>query len=171
MSAADRENETVFGKKSAKRTCPQGHPMEDTWENCPYCEAEKSPLPRTGENGATTSSSEAVQVVARKDPEARRLVGWLVVVGGELEDQDFRVHAGRNVIGKGAKADILIRDAYLSERHALLESTEDGYLLSDLRSKRGTLLNGKPVEAERSLRDGDRIRVGNTELKFRSFSA
>lgn len=144
--------------------------MEETWERCPYCEAEKKPLPHKGENGATTASPEAVEVVAKKDPEARRLVGWLVVVAGDQLDQDFRVHAGRNVIGKGSKADVLIRDAYLSERHALLEFTEDGYVLSDLKSKRGTLLNGKPVEAERSVRDGDRIRVGNTELKFRTFA-
>jgi hypothetical protein len=162
----------MFGKKkTAPRTCPQGHPMEATWERCPYCEAEKAPLPRAGENGATTSSSEAVEVIARKETDARRLVGWLVVVAGEQPDHDFRVHAGKNVIGKGSKADIVIRDAYLSERHALLEYTEDGYLLSDLKSKRGTFLNGKPVEAERTLRDGDRIRVGNTELKFRSYAA
>lgn len=144
--------------------------MEESWERCPYCEAEKAPLPRTGENGGSTASSEAVEVVAKKETEARPLVGWLVAVGGELADQDFRVHAGRNVIGKGSKADIVIRDAYLSERHALLETTEDGYLISDLKSKRGTFLNGKPVEEPRPLRDGDRVRVGNTDLKFRTFS-
>jgi hypothetical protein len=145
--------------------------MEETWERCPYCEAEKTPLPRTGENGSTVTPTEAVEVVPRKETDARRLVGWLVVVAGDQLDQDFRVLAGKNVIGKGSKADVLIRDAYLSERHALLEFTEDGYVLSDLKSKRGTMLNGKPVEAERSLRDGDRIQVGNTELKFRTFAA
>jgi hypothetical protein len=162
----------MFGKKkSAPRICPQGHPMEDTWERCAYCEAEKAPLPRAGENGsATVTPTEAVEIVARKETDARRLVGWLVVVAGDQADQDFRVHAGRNVIGKGSKADIVIRDAYLSERHALLESTEDGFVLSDLKSKRGTFLNGKAVEAERSVRDGDRIRVGNTELRFRTFA-
>jgi len=144
--------------------------MEESWERCPYCEAEKEPLPRKGENGGTVTPTEAVEVVARKESDARRLVGWLVVTAGEQLDQDFRVHTGKNVIGKGSKADVLIKDAYLSEKHALLEFTEDGYVLSDLKSKRGTELNGKPVEAERSLRDGDRIKVGNTELKFRTFS-
>lgn len=142
--------------------------MEESWERCPYCEAEKQPPVRPGENGVA-AASDAVQVVPKKEREVRRLAGWLVEVGGEREDQDYRVHAGRSVIGKGSRSDIVIKDAYLSERHAVLESGSDGYLLTDLESKHGTFINGKRVAEPRRLRDGDRIRLGNTEVKFRSF--
>jgi len=110
-------------------------------------------------------------VVPKKEAGARALAGWLVALSGDQEGEDFRIRAGRNVIGKGAKADIVIRDAHLSERHALLEVGEDGATLTDLDSKHGTFINGKRIEAERRLRDGDRLRVGHTDLKFRSFEA
>jgi hypothetical protein len=176
----------VFRKQKNRRVCDQGHAMEDTWEQCPYCAAGKGEAAKNGaardgaarngaRNGATQnggasaaeSSGQGAVVVPRKTDE-RRLVGWVVVLSGEQEGQDFRVREGRNVIGKGAKADVIIRDAYLSEKHALLEFRDDAFRITDLESKHGTLVNEKHVEGETPLVNDDVIRLGHTELKFKA---
>jgi pSer/pThr/pTyr-binding forkhead associated (FHA) protein len=58
----------------------------------------------------------------------------------------------------------------VSERHALIEVRDGGeVVLEDLGSKHGTLVNGAPPTGRVLLHDGDRIRLGHTELVFRSF--
>jgi hypothetical protein len=158
-------------KKKKARTCEKGHALEESWEQCPFCAAE------TG-NGAADAADSTPEggrsaVVVSKKASPRALMGWLVALNGEQEGLDFRIVTGRNLIGKGAKADIVVKDAYLSERHALLEVRENGgkreHLLSDLGSKHGTFLNGKAVTKPCQLRDRDLLRLGHTELTFRSF--
>jgi hypothetical protein len=170
----------MFGrKKTAERRCSAGHVMEESWERCPYCEAEKNPLTSSGENGTAAPAAAAdtappdpgqgAVVVPKKAPAVRPPVGWLVALDGEEQGRDFRLHAGRNVVGKGAKADVIIRDAYLSEKHAVVEAGPDGYTIADLGSKHGTFLQGHAVRDAVPLRDGEQVRVGRTRLKFRSF--
>ena len=164
----------MFGqKKQAARTCPNGHPMEETWEQCPYCTSEKFHPKEEPADEATPVAADCgtgAKVVPKKAVAARRLAGWLVAMNGEQEGDDFRVLTGRNVIGKGSTADIVIKDAYLSERHASLEyKPGEGYRLTDLDSKNGSFVNEERVEDFRHLEDGDRLRLANTELRFRSF--
>ncbi|MCA9750598.1 MAG: FHA domain-containing protein [Gemmatimonadetes bacterium] len=167
----------MLGKRKSVATCPAGHPQEDTWERCPFCEAE-----RLGSDGARQVTAEQVALadssadsggatrVSRRAPGTRPLAGWLVVLGGEQEGRDFRVEVGRNWIGKGGECDVLIKDAHVSERHAVLEIAEDGSrILRDLDSKYGTFVDETRVRGERAVNDGDHIRVGNTELRFRSY--
>ena len=165
--------------KKSPRTCPQGHPQEPTWDKCPFCTAEDLPKDRRAEDGpkgaAATQALEpgrGAVVVSKKKaaPAGRRvLVGWLVALSGEHEGEDFRVHAGRNVLGKGKQADIVIKDAYVSERHATFESKNGACTVTDLDSRNGTFVNGQKVEECATVRDGDRISLGHTELKYRSF--
>ena len=51
----------------------------------------------------------------------------------------------------------------------MIECREDGYTLTDLDSKHGTLLNGEPVNGGMPLEDGALVRLGHTELRFRSY--
>ncbi len=173
----------MFGKKKAPpRTCPEGHPQEESWEQCPFCAAERA-AGATGpsESGVRDLSDPAPSgdpgrgavVVKRKASAGRPLAGWVVALNGEQEGTDFRLKTGRNILGKGAKCDIVLRDAYVSERHAVLEcpATEGAYVLEDLGSRHGTYLEDEPIEqgTGRRIPDGSRIRLGHTELFFRSF--
>jgi hypothetical protein len=157
-------------KKKEARTCERGHVLEESWEQCPFCAADEG-------NGAAGTATQieggrSAVVVSRKSS-TRALAGWIVATSGEQQGEDFRIVAGRNLIGKGAEADIVVKDAHLSERHALLEAAEvEGvteYVLSDLGSKHGTFLNDDEVTEPRRVADGDRIRLGRTEFRFRSF--
>jgi S1-C subfamily serine protease len=52
------------------------------------------------------------------------------------------------------------RDLDVSSRHAAIITKPDGLVLQDLGSKNGTYLNGKRIEADRLLSDGDVIGFG-----------
>jgi len=74
------------------------------------------------------------------------------------------LHAGgRNAIGIGRQTDCLLRldHAAVSRSHALLSRHAGQWFLSDLGSRHGTLLNGRPVEpgAGRPIFNGDLITI------------
>lgn len=71
------------------------------------------------------------------------------------------------VIGRLATSDIVIDDPNVSRRHAELRRDDDGWMLVDLGSTNGSLVNGKLARTHR-LRDGDRLTLGSSELIFRA---
>jgi FhaA, N-terminal domain/FHA domain len=70
-------------------------------------------------------------------------------------------------IGRLPECDVVVDDAGASRQHAELRRTDDGFVLVDLGSTNGTLVNGAPIR-EHLLEDGDRITIGETILEFRS---
>jgi phosphoserine phosphatase RsbU/P len=55
-------------------------------------------------------------------------------------------------------------DSGLSRQHMVLERDGNGWAVTDLGSKNGTMLNGKPVTARTPLNSGDRIMAGHLIL-------
>ena len=74
------------------------------------------------------------------------------------------------VIGRGAEADLRINDPGISRRHAELRLDGRQVRVTDLGSTNGTLVDGHKVN-ETTLRDGARVRLGNTEIVVRVGSA
>lgn len=69
-------------------------------------------------------------------------------------------------IGRDASCDLAIGDMSVSRRHAQLDRTPDGWLLSDLRSTNGTRLNGWRVRGKVPVRPGDLVQFGDLEVFF-----
>ncbi len=69
------------------------------------------------------------------------------------------------VIGRDADCDIPIDDPSTSRNHARFLATPRGYLVEDLGSKNGTLVNDLPAESH-LLKDGDRVLIGSTLAVF-----
>jgi len=57
---------------------------------------------------------------------------------------------------------------HASRRHAVVERRGDQYVLTDVGSVNGTLLNSRPIPPHRPqpLRPSDRVRIGDVELRF-----
>ena len=70
-------------------------------------------------------------------------------------------------IGRLPECDVVVDDAGVSRQHARIRRTESGFVLTDLGSTNGTMVNGEPIQ-EHVLEHGDRITIGETELEFRS---
>ncbi|MCL2513234.1 MAG: FHA domain-containing protein [Oscillospiraceae bacterium] len=69
-------------------------------------------------------------------------------------------------IGRGGECDIVIPSINVSRKHSRLIWTEDGWLIEDMNSKSGTLVNGRYISVPQLLFDGDIVTMGNIDLEF-----
>src|SRR5260370_25672361 len=69
-------------------------------------------------------------------------------------------------IGRDPSNDLVLPDAMVSRRHAVVEYRGSQYYLRDCNSSNGSLVNGDRV-SERNLRDGDLGAIGTARLLFR----
>ena len=72
--------------------------------------------------------------------------------------------AGTNLIGRDAKADILVDHTSVSRRHASILVNGDDVVLHDLESRNGTFVNGRRIDRPMELRDGDIVGLGRVTL-------
>lgn len=78
----------------------------------------------------------------------------------------FSIAEGETLtIGRREDNDVVIDSLTVSGGHAKLDGLEQGYLLTDLRSKNGSYVNGVRA-ASHWLADGDVIELGDHSLKF-----
>ncbi len=95
----------------------------------------------------------------------------LVFLGGDLLAVSIPLEREEVILGRALEADVRINDTKASRQHARirttidLETNETKYVLTDLNSKNGVLLNGHPV-TEETLQNGDKIAIGKHILRF-----
>jgi FHA domain len=95
------------------------------------------------------------------------LDAWLVVErGGGLEAEARFDLIGGLSIGRSKDADVQIDDRYASGIHARVFPRGDRFLVEDMRSTNGTLLNGASLNGEAELREGDTVQIGDTVFRF-----
>lgn len=68
-------------------------------------------------------------------------------------------------IGRRENNDVVIASLVVSGDHAKVDCTSSGYLLTDLKSKNGTYVNGRKVDTC-YLRNGDQVTIGKHTLIF-----
>ena len=74
---------------------------------------------------------------------------------------------GPTFIGRDPTCNVPLQDLGVSRRHVMISPTSDGkFMLTDLESTNGTRVNGMPVAKKCVLRDGEKIIVGDTVLRF-----
>jgi pSer/pThr/pTyr-binding forkhead associated (FHA) protein len=74
---------------------------------------------------------------------------------------------GRVTVGKSSANLVVLKDdSTVSRFHAVLENLGSAWSVRDVGSRNGTYLNGERISAERVLRSGDELRVGNSRLVF-----
>ena len=69
-------------------------------------------------------------------------------------------------MGRDTGCEIPLDDPSTSRRHARFAPGPRGYIIEDLGSKNGTLVNDVPCGEPRPLRDGDRVVLGSTLVVF-----
>jgi two-component system cell cycle response regulator len=90
----------------------------------------------------------------------------LVVLRGRHAGQLFELGDNPALLGRGEDVQIQVDDTATSRHHARIEPSAIGYVIVDLESTNGTLVNGHKV-SRHVLRGGDRIQVGeSTVLEF-----
>jgi hypothetical protein len=111
--------------------------------------------------GPTTGQPPAQAAVAQPDRE-----GELVLIENGKPSRAFPLSKQRVIIGRLAESDIVLADPGASRRHAEVRRDHGGYVITDLGSTNGTMVNEATI-GERPLEEGDRITIGRTVLEFR----
>lgn len=111
-------------------------------------ELSEAPGPQTAERPAASVSGPAAKLILQG------------------EGDEWPLDAERSVIGRLSGSEVEIQDPGASRRHAEVRREGQDYVVADLGSTNGTLLNDSPV-SEATLEDGDRITIGRTVLEFR----
>src|ERR1700737_1680520 len=90
---------------------------------------------------------------------------WLKALTGPWVGQSFTL-GPKNLIGRSRDADLCLEDDSVSRRHAEIDKIGRIWVLRDLGSVNGTLVNGKEISGQVELWDGDVIRLGDIELAY-----
>jgi pSer/pThr/pTyr-binding forkhead associated (FHA) protein len=89
----------------------------------------------------------------------------IVFAGGEKDGQKVLLDKPRVTFGRNPKNVVSMNDAGMSGFHAEIAREGGAYVLRDLGSTNGTLVDGEPV-SETALQHGARIRMGATRFVF-----
>lgn len=135
-STASRHDETNIAKP--KRT------QQDT--------TEQKPIPQ-----APTGKP----ALDAKLPLGKRLS--IAIIDGEDAGSVFRIEKPRVTIGR-AGADLVINDTEASRQHAAVEVHDTIFVLQDLNSTNGTLVDGEKIHEPHELQDKSEFQIGSTTL-------
>lgn len=103
---------------------------------------------------------------------AQPVVGWLVCMTGSEKGTDYRLHVGKNFIGRSPSMDVvLVDDKTISrEKHCSVIYDPKGNAFYAIAEGGNILyLNNQMVETSKPLKEGDLLTVGETKLMFIPF--
>jgi transcriptional regulator with GAF, ATPase, and Fis domain len=92
---------------------------------------------------------------------------YLVIRQGRRWNDIFRLTPGQAItIGRASTNAIVIPEEMCSRVHAEISEVAGDWVLRDLQSRNGTLLNGLAIEKPTALKQGDTIQVGSGQMEF-----
>lgn len=84
---------------------------------------------------------------------------------GSLEGQTFEVDELGATFGSSGRCELQIKDRGVASKHAQLTHDEGNWVIKDLRSKTGTIVNNRETP-EALLGNGDTVALGNALFRF-----
>ncbi len=107
------------------------------------------------------------------DIPVRPTVGWLVVVEGEKKGLSYPIYTQMNYIGRGAEYSINLDDKTISsDGDAVIayNAKKQGFYICQTNHNKNTIyLNDDVILGNTEMKDYDKIEIGTTVLRFRSF--
>lgn len=102
---------------------------------------------------------------AKKVEEFKRGEGRLTYFEGSKPVKAFRVNKKGTVVGRSGECGVTLELSSVSDEHMKVEYKLGTFISTDLQSKNGVVVNGRPVR-RCSLKTGDVIQLGNAVLRF-----
>ena len=87
------------------------------------------------------------------------------ILEGEGKGQVIEIVEDEITIGRASSNAVVLKEAKVSRQHASIKRQGKEFLLEDLHSSNGVMVNDERVK-EHALSDGDKIRIGDFVLKF-----
>jgi two-component system, cell cycle response regulator len=126
--------------------------------------------PRRGSDSTDTDHVRAKTVVTSISRITERAPGkeaCLVVIYGQDLGRKYNLESPTLVFGRSSKCDVQIDQESVSRAHSKIMNQGKTIRIRDLGSTNGTYVNDEQIE-ERTLADGDLIKIGRTIFKFLS---
>lgn len=123
---------------------------------------------RAEEGWEMPSVIEQTHVFTQKEAASVAATGKAVLVPLG-EGNPFVVDKAVTTVGRRKENDLVIPDPSISRYHARIERGEEGYLLEDLGSTNGTVVNHKKLgkHGKWTLKDGDLVAFAEMKFRFR----
>ncbi len=122
----------------------------------------------TNPNHDFSSASDDGRTKVSNVPE--QVKALLIFGDGAANVTEYEIGDNEIAIGRSQQCHVVLEDKRSSRRHALIMKNGMQYILKDLGSANGTLLNGTRV-SEQELQTGDQIQIGETVFSFRLMQA
>ncbi len=92
----------------------------------------------------------------------------IIVISGSKKGNYYPLGHRTNVIGRDEALLIQVLDEHVSRKHMQIrfDRDKDCYYALDMKSKHGVFINGRKIDNENALVDGDEILIGQTTLLF-----
>jgi predicted Zn finger-like uncharacterized protein len=121
-----------------------------------------APMPRADDTTAEASiPSTGKQLIEPALPAGKRLS--LAIIDGPDAGSVYRITKPRVTVGRSG-ADLTLNDSECSRQHAAVEVRDTIYLLHDLKSTNGTMVNGEKITDATELQDKSEFQVGTSTL-------
>ena len=110
-------------------------------------------------------------LMQKAEPKPRDFRPAVVFLSGDLIAVPIPLEREEVILGRAVEADVRINDIKASRLHARITTVVDPntkkseYVLTNLTSRNGTLLNGRMITSE-TLQNGDKIMIGEHILRF-----
>lgn len=88
-----------------------------------------------------------------------------LIVRDDYDERIVELEEDALTAGRSKQNKIPIRDEASSREHCEFRRQGDGYIVKDLNSRNGTLVNGCPIN-QHKLKHGDKVEVGNTLMIY-----
>ena len=158
--AARPQPEPVPEPAGDARPQPRPQPLRPQPASAHAAQAQGRPQPQAAAAGA-----QATTVQPRQEPQAAADAIRSCLYDPQTR-RSFPLDADRIVIGRELSCDVQVNDPSVSRHHAEVVRAGRGWAIRDTGSTNGTSVNDAPVSQSR-IYNGDRIRLGNTQLVFR----
>ena len=177
--------------------CENGHFYDNSKSpECPHCKMESPFVTRqelndgktvyepSGRDISSSASKQKVRIdmggaapgpaeektvgVFRSQKGCDPVIGWLVCIEGGEKGRDYRLHAGRNFIGRGIKSDVSLPDDEQISREdhcsIVFEPKKSTYAI--LRGGGELLVNGSSIMESMALTGDEEIVIGTSRFIF-----
>jgi len=119
--------------------------------------------PRQKDDTHEIVTKNAVQYVGQQ---GKATASRLVLMKDDGGETSFPLTKDTYTVGRHRNNDIVISDPKVSSFHARLDRSPEGFVVVDLKSRNGSFINGRRVEAG-PLKNGDELRMGPARLVYR----
>ncbi len=146
-------------------TCGHRNPPDSA-----FCSSCGSPLDIKGDRTVTLTAVDPLQEAPGTEDEVVVTVGdlprgaaVLIVRSGPQAGERFALTADETRLGRHPDSEIMLDDITVSRRHAAIQRTPEGYVVTDAGSLNGTYVNQERIERA-VLHHGDELQVGKFRL-------